>query len=79
MRSKLKTKRHSHPRKNHLVFNLAVETVVFNSYNELLNYLKQLVNFILLTSAINTKRFFIYEQHFYKQRQAEIGKKSSKC
>ena len=26
--------------KNHLVFNLAVETVVFNSYNELLNYLK---------------------------------------
>ena len=23
--------------------------------------------------------FFLYKQHFYKQRQAEIGKKSSKC
>ena len=22
---------------------------------------------------------FFYKQHFYKQRQAEIGKKSSKC
>ena len=24
-------------------------------------------------------RFFLYKQHFYKQRQPEIGQKSSKC
>ena len=24
-------------------------------------------------------RIFIYQQHFHKQRQAEIGKKLSKC
>ena len=31
-------------------------------------------------SAIRfTTRFLSYQQHFYKQHQAEIGKKSSKC
>ena len=28
---------------------------------------------------INGMHDFFYKQHFYKQRQAEIGKKSSKC
>ena len=30
-------------------------------------------------SANITTHIFFYKQHFYKQRQAEIGKKSSKC
>ena len=34
--------------------------------------------FISYKILIESKRFF-YKQHFYKQRRAEIGKKSSKC
>ena len=33
----------------------------------------------LRTPILKNIHTFFYKQHFYKQRQAEIGKKSSKC
>ena len=41
---------------------------------------KRLFFFALqMRSFQSPTRFFFYEQQFYKQRQAETGKKSSKC
>ena len=49
---------------------------------------KQKVNWDMKNAFIKSRFFgncmkevtrFFYKQHFYKQRQAEIGKKSSKC
>ena len=36
------------------------------------------INFLKYAPRMKLHAFF-YKQHFYKQRQAEIGKKLSKC
>ena len=46
---------------------------------ELLCFVKFLVTSVRFQCFKLCARFFFHKQHFYKQRQGEIGKKSSKC
>ena len=51
----------------------------FENFKDSLQLKEDEIDFVDVMRDFTEYMFFFYMEHFYKQRQAEIGKKSSKC